>query len=186
MTPQTPGRGWPKGKEGNELRQALLPDEQVLGWEQGRSGALLVATDQRVLIIKTGMATGQVFGRKVSAWPYQQIISVDMQTTFGSGWVEIVTAGMQARRGGAWSKSADAYQADNMVAFLGNDQPWRPLVNLLRERVQHAQQPQQPAAPTTASPSIPEQIEQLARLRDAGILSPAEFDAKKAELLRRM
>jgi uncharacterized membrane protein YdbT with pleckstrin-like domain len=45
------------------------------------------------------------------------------------------------------------------------------------------------AAPTTgAKPeaSIPEQLEQLASLRDRGIISPDEFEAKKAQLLERM
>ena len=37
-----------------------------------------------------------------------------------------------------------------------------------------------------AGASIPEQIEQLARLRDGGSISEAEFAAKKAELLDRM
>ena len=44
------------------------------------------------------------------------------------------------------------------------------------------------ADPPTAAPrsGIPEQIEKLARLRDAGILTEAEFAEKKAELLRRL
>lgn len=45
------------------------------------------------------------------------------------------------------------------------------------------------AAPTTApkpEASIPEQLEQLASLRDRGIISPDEFEAKKAQLLERM
>jgi hypothetical protein len=33
---------------------------------------------------------------------------------------------------------------------------------------------------------VPEQIEQLARLRDAGHITPEEYEAKKAELLGRM
>jgi len=37
-----------------------------------------------------------------------------------------------------------------------------------------------------AKVSIPEQLEQLAGLRDRGVISAAEFEAKKAELLRRM
>jgi uncharacterized membrane protein YdbT with pleckstrin-like domain len=37
-----------------------------------------------------------------------------------------------------------------------------------------------------ARPSIPEQIQQLADLRDRGIISAAEFEAKKAQLLERM
>lgn len=40
--------------------------------------------------------------------------------------------------------------------------------------------------PTPAGNSIPEQIEALARLRDQGVISEAEFEAKKEELLRRM
>lgn len=37
-----------------------------------------------------------------------------------------------------------------------------------------------------AGPSIPEQIEQLDELRRRGVLTDAEFEAKKADLLRRM
>jgi uncharacterized membrane protein YdbT with pleckstrin-like domain len=41
-----------------------------------------------------------------------------------------------------------------------------------------------PAATPTAS--VPEQLDQLAGLRDRGVISPEEFEAKKAELLGRM
>jgi hypothetical protein len=46
-----------------------------------------------------------------------------------------------------------------------------------------------PSAPSpTPAPesSIPEQLEQLAGLRDRGVISAAEFEAKKAQLLDRM
>ena len=51
-----------------------------------------------------------------------------------------------------------------------------------------AQQPGAPAAPAPApsAPDVAEQIEQLARLRDAGHITPEEFEAKKSELLGRM
>jgi membrane protein YdbS with pleckstrin-like domain len=42
------------------------------------------------------------------------------------------------------------------------------------------------AAPGGSGPSIPEQLEQLAGLRDRGVISNAEFEAKKAQLLERM
>jgi len=47
---------------------------------------------------------------------------------------------------------------------------------------------QAPAPAPTPAPgqAVPEQIEQLAKLRDAGHITPAEFEAKKAELLNRM
>jgi uncharacterized membrane protein YdbT with pleckstrin-like domain len=40
--------------------------------------------------------------------------------------------------------------------------------------------------PTASEASIPEQLEQLALLRDRGIISAAEFETKKAQLLERM
>jgi uncharacterized membrane protein YdbT with pleckstrin-like domain len=43
-----------------------------------------------------------------------------------------------------------------------------------------------PAAATTPGASVPEQIQQLADLRDRGVITPAEFEAKKAQLLERM
>jgi membrane protein YdbS with pleckstrin-like domain len=41
-------------------------------------------------------------------------------------------------------------------------------------------------APTSAGSSVPEQIEQLARLRQQGHITDAEYEEKKAELLGRM
>jgi membrane protein YdbS with pleckstrin-like domain len=41
-------------------------------------------------------------------------------------------------------------------------------------------------APPQPAAAVPDQIEQLARLRDQGHITDAEFDAKKAELLGRM
>ncbi len=45
-----------------------------------------------------------------------------------------------------------------------------------------AQRPRRAAAP----PSVPEQLNQLAELRDRGVITAAEFEAKKAQLLDRM
>ena len=44
----------------------------------------------------------------------------------------------------------------------------------------------QPAPAPQPGAAVPEQIEQLARLRDQGHITDAEFEAKKAELLGRM
>lgn len=42
----------------------------------------------------------------------------------------------------------------------------------------------EPTAP--AAPDPIEQLRRLAELRDAGVVTPAEFEAKKAEMLSRM
>jgi uncharacterized membrane protein YdbT with pleckstrin-like domain len=43
-----------------------------------------------------------------------------------------------------------------------------------------------PAPPAAPAPSIPEQLDQLAALRDRGVITQAEFEAKKSQLLERM
>jgi uncharacterized membrane protein YdbT with pleckstrin-like domain len=43
-----------------------------------------------------------------------------------------------------------------------------------------------PAAPAAPAANIPEQLQQLAELRDRGVISAAEFETKKAQLLERM
>lgn len=43
-----------------------------------------------------------------------------------------------------------------------------------------------PQPSPAAQPDIPDQLRKLAELRDAGILTPEEFDSKKASLLERM
>jgi membrane protease subunit (stomatin/prohibitin family) len=45
------------------------------------------------------------------------------------------------------------------------------------------QQPVQAAAPAPAGDDMVQQLEQLASLKDQGILTQAEFDAKKAQIL---
>jgi hypothetical protein len=43
-----------------------------------------------------------------------------------------------------------------------------------------------PTVPNAAQPDIADQIRKLAELRDAGILTSEEFEAKKADLLERL
>jgi uncharacterized membrane protein YdbT with pleckstrin-like domain len=43
-----------------------------------------------------------------------------------------------------------------------------------------------PSAPAPAPPTVPEQLQQLADLRDRGVITAAEFETKKAQLLERM
>jgi membrane protein YdbS with pleckstrin-like domain len=52
--------------------------------------------------------------------------------------------------------------------------------------VQQAPSAPAPAPAPSPSAAVPDQIEQLARLRDQGHITDAEFEAKKAELLGRM
>jgi len=73
------------------------------------------------------------------------------------------------------------------VTVMGQAVKCRELMDRLREHGILAKCAGRPAASATAAPDdIPAQIIKLAGLRDAGILSPGEFEAKKTELLARL
>lgn len=183
MASQTPAQGWPKGAAGKELQQALMPGEAVLDWAPGKGGSFLIATDRRAIIVKAGIATGQLFGRQVNAYPYQQLTAVDFQTGVFDGYVQLGAGGAQAR---AIGSRTEQMQAANSVAFnKSEEQRFRAVVATMRQKIAEAQQAQQAQQPAAAT-SIPAQIAQLAQLRDSGVLSAEEFEAKKAELLARM
>lgn len=54
----------------------------------------------------------------------------------------------------------------------------------IRELASSARRPSPPSAPPSLD--IPDQIRKLAKLKDDGIISSEEFEAKKAELLSRL
>jgi putative oligomerization/nucleic acid binding protein len=54
----------------------------------------------------------------------------------------------------------------------------------MRQDFQQAGAPEpQPAAPAPAAPGYAGELEQLARLRDQGVITAEDFDAKKKQLL---
>jgi len=81
----------------------------------------------------------------------------------------------------------------DLVVESAGEQGQEPFVNIPRpslvqneiyRQMEENQTRHARGGPVTAS--IPQQIEELARLRDRGIISGDEFEAKKADLLRRM
>jgi uncharacterized membrane protein YdbT with pleckstrin-like domain len=94
---------------------------------------------------------------------------------------------------GAGDLEIESAGRDGQTKF---DDVWHPDAvqqELYRSMESHAQTRASWAAGTGAAPaaaakpaSVPEQIQQLADLRDRGVISAAEFEAKKAQLLERM
>jgi len=179
MSQQLPGGG-----AGRELAKTLQSGEQVLSYATGKGGALLVATDRRAIVIKAGpRATGTWFGKKNASFGYQQITSVDLHTGIMDGYVEVSAGGVQNRNVG---RTAQLIDADNICPFNKWDEgSFRQVVEVIRH---HLYRPSgQSSAPgASVAQSIPDQIGALAQLRDAGVLTSAEFDAKEVELLSRM
>lgn len=183
------------GKLGEELTKTLQPNETVLAATQ-TGAAALVATDQRVIIIKTAAALGKLFGGTTASFAYQQITSVDVHKQVLSGYVEITGGGVGA--GGGWgtkqyASAKDRNSASNTFVFskMGDGETkTQQVVSVIREQITLVHAPKASVAQAVPGNQpvldIPEQIKKLASLRDAGALSDAEFEAKKAELLSRM
>jgi hypothetical protein len=60
------------------LRQTLMPNERVLVKLKGAFKEALVCTDARVLILKGGMMTGQIFGTDTFQCPYSMVAGAEV------------------------------------------------------------------------------------------------------------
>lgn len=160
------------------LQQAeahLERDEKVLGAVQGayetrimgndsvRTGILLATPRRLVFYAK------KVGGFDLESFPYQNISSFEQGKNMMGHRVSFFASGNKVQV--KWIKDGDGLAK---------------LVEHIRGRMG------KPASPTPLATTDPpavnpmEQLRQLGELRDAGVLTPEEFEAKKAELLNRI
>jgi uncharacterized membrane protein YdbT with pleckstrin-like domain len=143
-----------------------------------------VVTNQRV-VYRTG-----VIARKGVEIPLERINNINfrqraLERMIGAGNLDIESAGDQGSSTFDFVRHPDGVQQeiyrqmdrrDRHQATLGADAMGEAVVEALR----------QGGGAADTGQTVPEQIEALARLRDAGHITPVEFEAKKAELLGRM
>ncbi len=90
--------GWPMmtplGRREQQLLQAELADgETVLGQVIGTFSQAVVATDLRVLILKSGLTSGQAFGGRTTSYDYREIERVELRARIAEGELEIIPLG---------------------------------------------------------------------------------------------
>jgi hypothetical protein len=152
-------------------QQFLEPGEQILAavagqYEKPKPGGqkehirtcLLLATDRRVLFYAK-----KVTGHDVESFPYSLVSSIVEGKNLMGHNVQVIAPGHQVEV--KWIKNA---------AELAN------VVKTARERMG------QPAVPAKSETDPVEQLRKLGELRDAGIVTPEEFERKKEELLGRI
>jgi hypothetical protein len=188
--------GWPMmnplgKKESDLLKRNLTPGEHVLGQVIGRFGQTIVATDHKVLVVKTGAMAGMTFGGKATSFDYRSIVGVEVRSGWSSGEFEIIVASLAAPQGNRSRDKRKIEESPNGIVFRGtNSSLFDKMASKIREMTGAvhgsgtAINPQVLNDPSQAS--IPDQIKQLADLRNSGVLTDEEFTAKKAELLSRM
>jgi len=134
-----------------------------------------VVTSDRV-VYRTG-----VLGKHGVEIPLERINNINFsqnmwERIIGAGDLEIESAGKDGQ-----SMFEDVWHPDGVQQEL-----YRQMEANARKRAGWSSGAGASAAAASPAASIPEQLQQLADLRDRGVISAAEFEAKKAQLLERM
>lgn len=148
----------------NYLWEGETVDQMTTG-TYGKGTGLVVLTDRRLLFVQDG-----IMSQASEDFPMDKVSSVQWASGLVMGKIVIFASG---------SKS----EISNVQKDDG-----KKIVDKIRH-VLSAPREQTPPAPAAIPPPAADPIEQLKRLgelRDAGVLTPEEFDAKKADLLGRM
>jgi hypothetical protein len=120
--------------------------------------------------------------------PLTQITAVQVRPAgpIANGFIKFSLPGSPELRGGL----SNATQDENAVIFTRKQQPEFEAVRAYVERyltARYSTQPSHAQTTTTSATADPmEQLRKLGELRDAGVLTPEEFETKKAELVSRM
>ncbi len=182
--------GWPMmeplpKREASLLAGTLTQHEIVLGQLIGQFHQSAVATNQRLIILKSGLMAD--YGNKITSFDYQNITSIEVSVTLTVGYFEITAGGMAAPTLHRTEKSLNRHHLPNVVPFVRSERKqWDLFAGKVREMSSVKASPLENPKVEPSGPSIPEMIAQLAQLHEAGILSDQEFAEKKADLLSRL
>ena len=146
---------------------------KYLGWRM----TYFVVTSRRVIY-----RSGVVSKRGVEI-PLERINNINfhqrlIDRVIGAGDLDIESAGKDGQSHFDFIRHPDGVQHEIYRQMETRNMPVA--------MMQQAPAPAPAPAPAAAPPGVPEQIEQLAKLRDAGHITAAEFEQKKSELLGRM
>ena len=165
------------------LKENLSPNEEILAQIMGNFHQALVLTNKRLYLVKVGFMTGQTFGGKCIAYEYRNITGVEIKKHATSNILMILTPSSQdSPKLSYWGQDGnDANKSDFAITF-SDVKRFQMAVNMARDlmSMSHAGGTQQMQS---SSGNDLDQLEKLAGLKEKGIITQQEFDAKKKQLL---
>jgi hypothetical protein len=174
-----------KDKGEKIFSENVSSNEKILVKLQGDSGQALVMTDKRLYIIKWGFMANQTFGSKSTAYEYKMINALEFKKKMSNRYIQILTAATQANVAiSIWDRDKDggnAKASDSVVTYIGDkkkDIQFQAAVNLGRQLISQAH-----GATTPSQDDSLAKLEQLASLKERGIITEQDFQAKKRQLL---
>jgi hypothetical protein len=167
------------------LSAALVPSEKVFVKLGGAFKEALVCTITRVIILKAGWMTGQLFGTDMFQCPYPNVAGAQVNFHLMTGYFELSAGGMQNAPKSFWNsdKAVSAAKAPNCVSIGGRDRAdkFRKACAFIMHMASGGARAGQPTGEDSLGT-----LERLAKLRDTGVISAAEYEAKKAQILSRL
>jgi hypothetical protein len=135
---------------------------------------------QFVTISRSGFMARATVGKGEKRIPVSSITAVQWKppSKMVRGFIQFSVLGGNERRSGFGKQTTDAAKDENSVV-VGWTQiaEFEPLRAAVEEAIGRG------AAPAASAASVADELKKLAELREAGVLSDAEFDAPKAKLL---
>lgn len=178
----------PLKKRGEKLLSENIPhDEKILVKLQGDDGQALIMTNKHLYVVKWGFMTNQTFGGKCIAYDFRNITALELRKKMVNRYIQILTPATQDSIGvSVWDKDKNGNNAkasDSVVTYNDKKQDiaFQAAINLGRQLMSQAHHV------TTVSQSNGDdsidKLERLAKLKEQGVITQAEFDAKKKRLL---
>jgi Short C-terminal domain len=175
------------GDKGEKLlANNLEASENIIVKLKGRFGEGFVISEKRVYILKWGFQAGHTFGGESTAYEFMNITGLQLNKHMTSGFVEILSAATQANPKlsywGDRGKGNNATESNYAVTFNPHKQTeaFQEAVNIGRRLINKAHQGQHQHS---AGGGDLDQLEKLATLKEKGIITEGEFEAKKKQLL---
>jgi hypothetical protein len=136
-----------------------------------------------VTISRTGALARMSIGKGEKRIPLASIASVQWKPPGAiiNGYIAFTVPGGKEKQSRFGSATTDASKDENAVVVTKKQSE---AFLVLREAVEAAMSARGHGHPP--APDVMDQLRKLAELRDAGIVSPDEFEAKKADLLGRL
>lgn len=133
-----------------------------------------------VVIRREGFFGRTSHGRSEKSLAVKSIGAVQFKpaTALVNGHIQFSVSGESSRHSIGFGRSQDAAKDENAVIFKKNQSPE---FEVIRDAIRAAQ-----ASGESPAPDLADQLAKLAVLRDQGVLTGDEFEAKKAQLLERM
>lgn len=156
------------GREIKRLTNYLWEGEtvdQMTSGTYGKGTGLLVLTDRRLLFVQDG-----IMSQTSEDFPMDKVSSIQWTSGMMMGKITIFASGNKSE-----------------ITNVGKDDG-KEIVDKIRHLISATREQAPAATPAAAAVAADplEQLKKLGELRDAGVLTPEEFDAKKMDLLARM